>query len=167
MVSGETSVLVVGAGSMHCALRITSVAEILRPLPARSLGGLPPFVAGLAILRGRPAPVVDLCRLLGTGESAPPTRFVALKVGERRVALAVTGVVGIWKLDPQSFLDAPPLVGRVSGESIEALGALDGRLLALLSAGRILTGEVWQALECLPPPPPRGGVAEPVAGEGS
>ena len=34
-------------------------------------------------------------------------------------------------------------------------------------AGRILTGEVWQALERMPPPPSRGGVAEPVAGEAS
>jgi purine-binding chemotaxis protein CheW len=150
--TGETSVFVVGAGELLGALRIGDVAEIMRPLPTRTVGDAPDFVAGLAIVRDRPTPVVDLCRLLGTERSSPVTRFVSLRVGERRVALAVTRVVGIRRIAPEAMRDAPPLVRAGSSGCIDALGTLDDQLLAVLAAGRILTAETWRALEAVEAP---------------
>lgn len=145
--TGETSVLVVGAGDLIGALRTGDVAEIMRPLPTWTVGEVPDFVAGLAIIRDRPTPVVDLCRLLGAERTSPITRFVALKVAGRRVALAVTRVVGIRRIGPEAFRDAPPLIRDGSSGAIEAIGTLDGQLLAVLGAGRILSDELWRTLE--------------------
>src|SRR5262245_22426163 len=54
------SVVLVRARSWTCALRIEDAIEIMRPLPIQPLAGVPDFVRGLAIVRGKVLPVLDL-----------------------------------------------------------------------------------------------------------
>jgi purine-binding chemotaxis protein CheW len=126
------------SASRICALPLGSVVEVLRPLPLRPVQGAPPYVAGLAVLRGTAIPVVDLERLLEGTKSAVPGRFVSLRVGDRKLALAVGGVLGVRALAESVFQGLPPLLQHSESPVIESLGALDSELLVLLSAGRLL-----------------------------
>lgn len=134
------------AGERACAVPVAQVAETMRPLAVRAIAGVPPFVSGLSLIRGEPTPVVDLGRLLGVEEGAPITRFLTLRLGGRPVALAVAAVVGVRRLDELALAPMPPLLGHVAADLVEAVGALDARLLVVLRAARVVPEPVWPTL---------------------
>lgn len=131
-------------GSRHCALPLGAVSEIMRPLPIEPLAGAPDFVLGLSIVRGSPVPVVDGASLLGAPGEAP-ARFVLLKAGARRVALAVGAVLGIRPLPEASLGPLPPLLREARAEAVTAVGLLDGDLLLVLRSGHVLSASGLQA----------------------
>lgn len=119
------------------------MVETLRPLRADPLSGVPPFVRGVAVIRGEPIPVVDLEGLLSGERSRDPARWVVLRVGDRRAALAVDEVLGVGSV----VGDAPaPLLAGACSATIEALAARDRELLVLLEASRLVPEEAWRAL---------------------
>lgn len=147
MTSHSAAALIVRSGARLCAIAIDHVHETMRPLPVDAVAGAPDFVLGLAVIRGVPVPVVDLDALLGGG-IAPRThgRFVTLRLGERRVALAVDEVLGVERIDRTRLAEFPPLLGPAGADRIEALGTLDAQLLVVLRATQVVPAEVWVAL---------------------
>ncbi|MCX6539541.1 MAG: chemotaxis protein CheW [Acidobacteria bacterium] len=139
--------LVVTVGAHTCAIPLHHVAETMRPLPIEPVAGTPGFVRGVSVIRGAPTPVVDLKALLENGEnSATYGRFVTLKLGERRMAIGVDGVVGLRNLDSAQLEELPPILRDVAADLIEAIGARDAQLLIVLRAARIVPDEVWTTL---------------------
>ena len=120
-----------------CALPLAQLTEVMRPLPLLAVAQSPECVLGLCVMRGAPVPVIDLARCL-CARSAAPTRFVALRMGERRIALAVDAVSGTISLDPEQLAAVPPLLSRASSAR-DAGTALDTRRLMLLQTSRFLT----------------------------
>jgi purine-binding chemotaxis protein CheW len=116
-------------------------------MPIALLAGLPPFVLGAATIRGTPAPVLDAGELVAGRRQASPTRFVMLKAGERRVALAVDAVLGARALPENLFGSLAPLFSGASREVIRSLAGLDGELLIALEAARAVPDAVWTALD--------------------
>ncbi len=143
-------VLLVRAGGQTCALDLSHVVEIMRPLPVRAVAGAPDMVRGLSTVRGVPLPVVALDRVLLPADLPPSTaathRFVVVRTGDRQVALAVDAVLGVYDLASSLIGGIPPLIEHAAGEAIEAIGALDSELLMVLSAGRIVPDEAWRSL---------------------
>ena len=133
-------ILLVRARVYLVALPISAVVETMRPLPVRPAPGAPPFVRGIAIIRGEPLPVIDLGALLTAAPASgePGGRFVTVKSGERRVALSVSAVVGIRALNIDALAAAPPLLSQALPEQVERLGVLDGETLAVLGTARLL-----------------------------
>lgn len=136
--------LLVRSGSRLCAIPLHHVVETLRPLPVESLAGAPPFLRGLAVIRGEAVPVVDLGFLLGAGQAAETGRFVTLTVGDRRIALAVEAVLGLRELDASDLSETPPLLQELDPDLVEAVGALDGQLLLVLRGARLVPEKVWE-----------------------
>jgi purine-binding chemotaxis protein CheW len=141
-------------GSRIGALALKDVRETMRPLPIEPLTGMPPFVLGVAIVRGFPAPVVDAGRLLNpcASPSTPiiassSARFVSLKLGERTAALAVDAVLDIRPLTAGILADIPPLLREAGAEQMAAIGALDTQLLFVLEAARLVPESVWSAIK--------------------
>jgi purine-binding chemotaxis protein CheW len=143
--SRQSRTLVVGVKGRLCAVSLTHVIEIMRPLSIAAISDAPLFVQGISIIRGIPTPVVDLGALLGTPNGAAD-RFVTLRAGERQVALSVGSVLGVRELDVSKIGELPPLLQGASKDAIEAMGALDEQLLVVLRAGWELPDEVWQTL---------------------
>src|SRR5688572_14540343 len=113
----------------------------MRPGPCAPLAGLPPFVRGVATVRGRATPVVDLRRLLeGQGEGAPARWIVSS--GPRPAALAVSEVVGVHALAAPEPL--PPLL-RDAPAALRAVARLDEGLAHVLDAARCVPEEAWAA----------------------
>ena len=120
----------------------------MRPLPVRILAGLPPFILGLAVVRGTAIPVIDAHRLLvGSEAPAPFSRFVTLKLGVRRASLAVGEIVGIREIDRSLWQCLPPLLRDASSELVKAIGRLESELLLLLDTGRVVPESVWSSLD--------------------
>jgi purine-binding chemotaxis protein CheW len=120
-----------------CALPLEHVVETLRPLPVEPVAGAPPFVLGLAVIRGAPLPVVDSARLLGA-DDARAGRFVTVNAGNRRVALAVDCVLGVRAVAPESLHALPALLHQADTDVIAAIGLLDAELLLVLRSARLL-----------------------------
>lgn len=142
-------VLVVRAGSHLVAVPAAHVTETMRPLAVAPLAGLPSFVLGAAVIRGLPTPVVDLAGLVGAGDPDPgpgpgPGRFVVLRVGARRVALAVTAVVGMRAMAIEAL---PPLFAQPAEGAALAIGRLDAELVLILTGTRLVPDDVWSAVE--------------------
>jgi purine-binding chemotaxis protein CheW len=143
--SGAVPALIVAVDMRTCALPISSVIEAMRPLPIEPVSGTPPFVRGVSIIRGMPVPVVDMRILLGA-EGGIASRFVALRLGERQVAISVDAVLGVRQLAPSMTRNLPPLLQGASHDAIEAIGTLDEQMLVVLRSGWQLPGEVFQAV---------------------
>ena len=133
-------------GDLLCALPLEHVDEAMRPLAVEAIAGMPSFVQGLAIVRGAPIPVVDAGTLLN-GARSHPTRFVTVKTGRRRIALAVDAVVGVVDISPGSLDPLPRLFQDASLDVISAIGTLDADLLLVLRSARLVPEEVWAGLE--------------------
>jgi purine-binding chemotaxis protein CheW len=135
--------LIVTAGTRSCAIPLCHVAETMRPLPVEPLTGMPEFVRGVSVIRGAAVPVVDLAALLENGRpGATCGRFVTLKLGERRVAIAVDTVVGARDLQPAELGELPPILRDASAGLIEMIGTRDAQLLVVLRASCIVPDEV-------------------------
>ena len=131
-VAGDDRALVCRVGGRLCAIPLQNVVETMRPLPAAPVADAPPFVLGLALIRGAPMPVVDLGSLL-SGQLTSPGRLVTIRLGDqRRVALAVDQVIGVRPIPSRALEPLPPLVNAAAGEVVDAVGALDAELLLVL-----------------------------------
>jgi purine-binding chemotaxis protein CheW len=139
------SILVARVGTFRCALPISCVVEVTRPLAVHPIASAVGFVCGASVIRGEAVPVVSVARLL-SGAWSPPARFVVIRVGERRVALAVDAVVGIQEVAVDAMTSVPPLLAEAASETVAALGALDKELLLVLHAARLVPDETWSAL---------------------
>jgi purine-binding chemotaxis protein CheW len=117
------------------AIPVRHVRETMRPLPLEPIAGAPPFVMGAAVVRGRPVPVLDAAKLV-SGRDDPALRWIALEVGERTAVLAVHEVIGV---QPLTLVTEPaPLLANAARGAIDELASLDGQLLAVLRAGRLI-----------------------------
>ncbi len=139
------------AAGRLCALPLGSVIETMRPLPTTAVDGTPPFVVGVAMVRGRATPVVDAAALLGTpGE--PASRWLTLRVGSRAVALAVSEVVGVEARGGERQQTLPPLLEAAAHASLQALATRDAELLHVLDGARMLDDAAWASLPSEAPP---------------
>ena len=129
--------LVARIGTAVGAIPVAHVVETMRPLPIEPLPHAPPFVAGVAIVRGEPVPVIDGARLLGVPADAPG-RFVVVRAGERRAALAVDSVLDVRRVTAQELGELPALGGVASRDVIESIGVLDVGLMYVLQASRLV-----------------------------
>lgn len=128
-----------------CALPLEHVSETMRPLPVEPVAGVPAPVAGVAIIRGAPVPVIDVACVLA-GRASHPTRFVTVNVGARRVALAVDKVIGVRTIPTEALNELPPLLRDASTDVVAAIGTLDTQLLVVLRSARLIPEPVWSAL---------------------
>jgi purine-binding chemotaxis protein CheW len=125
----------------------------MRPLPIEPLAPAPAFVLGVSIIRGAATPVVDIALLLGSLASVPPQRLVTLKIGARRVALAVEGVIGVHALPAAALDEVPALLSGAANETVSAISTLDAQLLLVLQSARLVPESVWATIDSQPAPP--------------
>lgn len=146
-VSSRKQVLVVQTGARFCALPLEIVEEIMRPLPTESIPDMPPFLKGLAIVRGAPLPILDLAKLLGSTDCVPINRFVVVRLDSRRLAVAVESVPGLRELGCALLLSLARILDEADSPLIGAVGVSDQNLLFVLEAGRMVPDGLWQELE--------------------
>ena len=110
----------------------------LEPVPLRQGQQAPAFVLGLAMIRGETMPVVDVAMLLSGVPTPAIERFVALRLRERRVALAVTQVLGTRSIERHLLGQTAPLPAWANPGVEEGFGPIDTALFAMLNSARLL-----------------------------
>jgi purine-binding chemotaxis protein CheW len=144
------AMLVTRVGGVACALPIAHVVETMRPLPVEPIRGANhealAIIDGLAMIRGAAVPVVDARKLLGVPADAA-TRFVIVRVEQRRVALAVDAVLEVRSIEAEAMPGLPPLLRGARRDLVSAIGALDAELMVVLDSARVLSDDGWRALE--------------------
>ena len=130
-----------------CALPLDKVGETMRLLPLDPFPGMPAHVLGVSIIRGFPVPVVDAARLFGAGRTAPPGRVVTLRVANRFVGLAVDDVIGVRAIPVALLHDVPGLLDAADASVVSAIAAADESLLVVLREARLVSNEVWVAID--------------------
>lgn len=133
--------LIVQAGDLRCALPISLVREIMRPLPLRRAEGLAAAVRGVSVIRGAAIPVVSLSRLLGQPE-ADDRRFVVLRTPGRDCALSVEHVHAISSMKMEDWQALPKLLAPM--ESAAEILTEGQELIVSLNLARLIAE--------LPPP---------------
>lgn len=133
-------VLILRLSRRACGVPLSYVTEVMRPLPVVPLAGAPGGVLGVAVIRGRATPVVDLETLLGDGSTMRTdlARFVTLRIGDRAVALLVEAVRSVRTLAGRELESLPPLWQGDHPPAVSALGAVDRELLLVLESTRLL-----------------------------
>jgi len=111
---------------------------------------MPQSLLGLCIIRGAPLPVVDAGLLLN-GCNSRARRLVTIGIADRTIALAVEQVIGIRSIDPEAMATLPPLLQNAAGDAVEAIRGLDGELLLLLDAARIIPEALLDKLSAAEP----------------
>jgi purine-binding chemotaxis protein CheW len=139
--------LVCRSGTRLCALPLENVVETMRPLPVNPIPTMPPFLMGVAIIRGAVSPVVNVARLVDDTSDTLPTRFVTLKLGTHTVAFAVDDVLGIRALNADLVEGIPLLLHAVENSNVAAITVLDAELLLVLQSARVIPEDVWETLD--------------------
>ncbi|PRX20896.1 purine-binding chemotaxis protein CheW [Actinoplanes italicus] len=145
--------MVFRAGPFYCALPLGEVIETMRPLETRALAGTPPYVRGLTILRGAPAPVIDMPRLL-TGVETTVDRYVAVRAGRGPIVCATGEVLGVREVHVEPPEGPAAVLAGVSRTLIAAVGTLGTEPLLLLHSIAAVPDEVWEAAGQTPPENP-------------
>jgi purine-binding chemotaxis protein CheW len=125
------------AGRTLFGLPVNQLAEVMRPLPIEHISGMPPILLGLSIIRGLPVPVISAAQLLSNSDTNAE-RLVTMMIGGRTIALAVGEVIGIRPIAPELLGTSSRLLQNAAPDAVEAIAALDGELLLLLHAARIV-----------------------------
>jgi len=144
------SLLVCRVGTKLCGLPLRCLLETMRPLVVEPLPQAADCVSGLAVIRGRPTPVLDARKLLGSRSDQEPGRYVTLDLsgdGARIAALAVDAVIGVRELPDGLFAELPSILRGAEGSAVGAVTTLDSELLLVLEHARLVPDEVWQRLE--------------------
>lgn len=113
------------------------MVEEFTPVP-----NAPDFVEGLVFVRGRVIPAINLRRRFGFSKIPYDTasRLMVVQSQGRSVGLVVDAAREFLTIDTASITPPPEAVSGLSGEYLEGIASLDGRLVLILDIDEILSG---------------------------
>lgn len=133
-------------GDIIYAVPISSVREIVNPVPLAELPHAPPSVAGVADHRGEIVPIIDLRVRFGLAPLGDPrkSKWILLEVEGRGVGLAVDRVTEVFGKGG-SEIKPPPALG--AGDELRGIAGVTthgGALTFVLEVGQfdILTRKI-------------------------
>lgn len=97
-------------GDHYFASSMAEVTELFRVPPYTRLPNVKPWVLGIANVRGRLIPIIDLCLFLDneSGEPMRNRRILVIEQNEQSDGLVVDGVEGMQYFLADSFVDKVP-----------------------------------------------------------
>jgi len=143
--AARTELLEVEVSGERYGLPVERVAEILRPRPITPVPRTPPWVLGIAGLRGVVLPVLDLALRLGLepGPESRHQRIVVVRDGEELLGFRVDRVVGVVRLGPSEAVE------EGANRFLRGMGRdREGRTLGLLDPEALCefrVGQEWDA----------------------
>ena len=142
-------------GGERYALPIEQVREIIRHQPPRRIAARVPWVAGVIGLRGAIVPVCEIAARIGARPArTDEPKIVVVDLRGGPAGVIVDGVDQVVEVPQERLRPVPP---EVSGALVRAIATLDGELVMVLDAERVLAGVVP------PPAEPEPAPAEPAA----
>lgn len=135
-------------GDAEFGIDILKVQEINKMMDLTAVPKTPKFVEGVANLRGRIIPVINLRSRLGLEikEYDSDTRIIVVDLQDKTIGFIVDEVKEVLRI-PNSITEQPPeIVSGVDANYITAIGKLEDRLLILLDLSKLLSNEEKEEL---------------------
>ncbi|MCQ8783648.1 chemotaxis protein CheW [Mangrovibrevibacter kandeliae] len=131
-------------GEQDFCIDIKSVREIRSFTAATPLPHAPAFVTGVINLRGTVLPIVDLADRLGFQPTQPHARsaIIVVKVQEQLIGLLVDGVSSILTVSDDLLQPTPDVASELSRSFVNAVMAVEGQMVSLLTAEAILPEKI-------------------------
>lgn len=128
-------------GPQSFGIAIGTVREIRAWSAPTALPNAPGFVRGVINLRGTIVPILDLRARFNQGQTEPTKAHVVIvvQVGQRLAGMLVDAVSDIVKVTADEIREVPDIGGAETRECLDGLIAAEGRMIALVSAERILS----------------------------
>ena len=130
------------AGSEY-ALPAGEVLQMESFAGATPVPGARPWVSGIAQVRGRIVPVVDLRARFGLppADRTLDSRLVVGTLGERAVGLLVDAAREVIKLEEAQIKPPPELVAHEARGMVKAVAQVGARLVMLLDFAKVIGEE--------------------------
>jgi purine-binding chemotaxis protein CheW len=111
---------------------------------ATHVPGTPAYVSGLAQIRRRVVPVVDLRLRFGLPAVEPTidSRVIVVQCGERQVGLLVDSAREVARLDADQFRPPPELVVQQAAGYVTSVAQHGARLLMLVDFRKIIGEDI-------------------------
>lgn len=127
-------------GNLFFGIEVLRVQEVIRYLEMTSVPMAPDVIQGLINLRGQIVTAVDMRRRLGlpklSGEETPVN--IVIRSDDGAVSLLVDEIGDVLEVTADSYEPAPDNIPKEQREMIDGVYKLDGRLLLVLNADRVL-----------------------------
>lgn len=130
-------VLLFQVSGLTGALPCVHVTEAMRALPITAIDQMPPFVYGVATIRGQATPVIDTGALLGR-PAETRDRLILVRAGTRVAALGVDEITGLRTFERAALSSRPPLLGNPAEGYVASLASRERELYLVLDAARIV-----------------------------
>jgi purine-binding chemotaxis protein CheW len=124
-------------------LSAETVLQIESFTGATHVPGAPPFVAGIAQVRGRVLPVVDLRVRFGLApaDATLDSRLIVGQHGERVVGLLVDSAREVVKVAPGQITPPPPILSHQARGFVKAVAQVGPRVIMLVDFAGVIGEE--------------------------
>ena len=135
-------VVVFDVGEETYGLDIASVREVIRFHPVTTVPGSGRFVRGVANVRGRILPVVDLHGRLGVppSEESSETRMLVVDAADTSVGLVVDRVTGVRGIPVDNIQPSFALMSTADTQYVAGVAELGAKIVILLDLDEVLIG---------------------------
>lgn len=131
-------------------LDISQVREIVRLQDITPMPKAPEFIRGVTNLRGQIIAVMDLAKRFGLKEAADgeKTRIVICEIRNNAVGLIVDEVPEVIRISSENIEPTPQMLEtQIHTDFIKGVGKLEGRLVIILDADKILSPQEAETLK--------------------
>lgn len=130
----ERSLLGFVVGDVEYAVPISSVRQIVNPVPLAELPHSPPAVIGVADFRGEVVPIIDMRVRLGLSpaQARGKAKWILLTVASQTVGLVVDRVTEVFGTGGVELRAVPRLGGGEELRGIEGAATREGHLVFVL-----------------------------------
>ena len=135
--AAKLPMIAVRIGPRWLAIAAGTVREVMTLETITRVPGVPDLVVGLALIRGRLVPVVDLPRMLHSG-SAPPSGDAAITRPRLVVLARGDHEVGIIADETRGVLELPPATSGTTSGLVRGELRWNGNIVAVLDTDAIV-----------------------------
>ena len=143
-IAGEVKQLISFAvGAEEYGLELLLVKEVIRMRQINWLPQAPPCMKGIINLRGDVIPIVDLRERFGLPsiDQTAMTRVIVVEAEGRPVGMVVDSASQVVRVPADQFEPPPPMMGAAAQRFITGVGKIDGKLITMVDAEKILSTE--------------------------
>ncbi len=126
-------------GNEYYGLSISTVKEIIKPLPVTKIPKSPPFVEGVIDLRGRILAIVNVRSIFGL-DPLPLTdesRFVDIQLDGLNLGIVVEAVSEVVRIPVKQIEPAPAMIAGVEGKFLKGIARFEDKLILLMDVEEV------------------------------
>ncbi|MGI6453102.1 MAG: chemotaxis protein CheW [Syntrophomonadaceae bacterium] len=140
----------VNGEKVEFGVSIDKVQEINKMMEITRLPQTPEFIRGIASLRGKIIPIIDLKLRLNMETDThyyDDAHIVVLEIGQHRTGVIVDGITEVMRLKNELIEPPPPVLAGITKDYLTGVAKLNDRLITLLDLEKLFSPEEKESLE--------------------